>query len=200
MDSMEFWENNSRRGLGFDDSCESRILNHSEEQSHGYLTYRLSMGVAYLAEMHRHRSSQVFPLHRQMADWDWTRPETFLTAAVKNHSCGYYLDFDCSFSRYFPQWSSTYRLQPNCVKLHSPEDCCAVDMAWRVEEWHMPSWKLQVILDAEPFGLRRRHFSIKQPILLDYWVSEEYTGRLPFDVTNLDAKLAPVESSSEVPL
>lgn len=200
VDNLEFWENHNRRGLDFGDSCERGILNRSEQLFNGYLTYRLSMGVAYLAEMHRHRSPRVLPIHRQMDDWDWTQPELLLIAAFKNHSSAHHLDFDCSFSQHFAQWSSAYRLRPNCVKLQSPEIYCAVDMAWTVDEWHMPGWKLQVILDAEPFGLRRRHFSFAQPILLDYWISEQYIGKLPFDVTNFDALLAPIDSSSEVSL
>lgn len=200
VDSIEFWENNSIRGVDFDDSCERGILNASEEKFNGYLTYRLSMGVAYLAEMHRRRSPRIFPIDRQVDDWDWTHPKLLLIAAVKNHSCAYYLDFDCSFVRHFPQWSSAYRLRPNCVRLQSPEDYCAVDMAWTVDEWHMPGWKLQVILDAEPFGLRRRQFTFEQPILLDYRISERYTGWLPFDVTNRDGLPALVGSCSEVSL
>jgi len=142
----------------------------------------------------------VFPIDRQVDDWDWTQPESLLIAAVKNHSCASNLDFDCSFSRLLPQWSSAYRLRPDCVKLQSPEDYRAIDMGWTVDEWHMPGWKLQVILDAEPFGLRGRYFTFDQPILLDYWISEQYIGSLPFDVTTLDGLLAPVGSSSEVSL
>ena len=111
VDSMEFWGNNSRRGLYFDDSCERGILNRSEEEFNGYLTYRLSMGVAYLAEMHRRKSPRVFPIDRHADRWDWTQPELFLVAADMNHSCAYHLDFDCSFSRHLPQWSSAYRRQ-----------------------------------------------------------------------------------------
>lgn len=109
LDSIEFGENNSRRGLVSDDSCECGILNRSKEKFHGYLTYRVSMGVAYLAEMHRRSSPRFAPIHRQVDDLDWTQPKPSSAAAVKNHSRASYLDFDCSFILHLPQWSTAYR-------------------------------------------------------------------------------------------
>lgn len=158
------------------------------------------MGVAYLAEMRRRKSPCVFPIDRHADRWDWAQPELFLVAADLNHSCAYHLDFDCSFSRHLPQWSSAYRLRANCVKLQSPEDYCAVDMAWTVDEWHMPGSKLQIIFGAELFCLRRRHFTIERPILLDHWIPQQYIGWAPFNMTALDEDEALVGCSSEVSL
>lgn len=67
---LEFWEHNSRRGLDFDDNYEGGILNRAVEEINGYLNDRLSIGVAYLAEMHRRKSSCVFPTDRQVDGWD----------------------------------------------------------------------------------------------------------------------------------
>ena len=178
LSEYEDWVcSSSRPGCNFDDSLKESLVAETEEEFNGYLDYRLSLGLPYLSVMYRTKSPLIVPIDRFIAKKaNWT--QQFLTQAVTEHVCTGF-----EWCRYYnnPPWDNAYELQSmGTTKLQSPEEYHDVHKkGWTVDRWHLPGYKLQIVLGNDRFALRKRLVSIEHAILEGRSLDHDFLGGIP---------------------